>query len=292
MVINELLALGLDMLNKDEFNNPSLEVRLILSQLLNVDKSYIYSYGEREVSKEIENEFLRIIAKRAKGYPIQYILGEKEFMGLDFYLEDGVLIPRPDTEILVEYIIEFINKNYKDKKINILDLGIGSGAISLSIAKYCPKTFVYGVDIGDIPIKIASINKEKLNLSNVEFLQGDLFEPLYNYDMKGKFHIIASNPPYISKEEIEKLQREVRFFEPRLALDGGIDGLDYYRRITKDAKNFLIDGGLLIYEIGYDQGQDVSNILINEGYENINILKDLQGLDRVVMGFYPKGVGR
>lgn len=284
MVINELLTLGLDILKKEEFNNPSLEVRLVLSKLLNVDKSYIYSYGERQISKDIENEFIKIITKRAEGYPIQYILGEKEFMGLDFYLEEGVLIPRPDTEILVEYIIEFINKNYGKEKINILDLGIGSGAISLSIAKYCPHTFVYGVDIGDIPIKVANINKDRFDLSNVEFLQGDLFEPIYKLNLENNLHIIVSNPPYIPKEEIEKLQREVRFFEPKLALDGGIDGLHYYRKITRDAKNFLIDNGLLIYEIGYNQGRDVSNILDNEGYENINILKDLQGLDRVVMG--------
>lgn len=284
MVINELLTFGLKILNKEEFNNPSLEVRLILSKLLNVDKSYIYSYGERDVPKDIEDKFIRMVRKRAEGYPIQYILGEKEFMGLEFYLEDGVLIPRPDTEILVEYVIQFINRNYGEKEINILDLGIGSGAISLSIAKYCPKTHVYGVDIGETPIKVANVNKERFSLSNVEFLQGDLFEPIYNLNMKNKFHIIVSNPPYIPKDEIEELQREVKSFEPRLALDGGNDGLEFYRKITKDARDFLVNNGLLIYEIGYNQGCAVSNILDKEGYINFNILKDLQGLDRVVMG--------
>lgn len=284
MVIDELITLGLNILKKEEFNNPPLEVRLILSKLLCVDKSYIYSHGERKVSKDIENQFVKIIKKRSEGYPIQYILGEKEFMGLDFYIEEGVLIPRADTEILVEHIIDFINRYYNGEKINVLDIGIGSGAISISIAKYCPGTYVYGVDIDEIAIKIANINKNRLDIKNVEFLKGDLFEPIESLNMGNKFQIIVSNPPYISKGEIEQLQRDVKLYEPRLALDGGIDGLNFYRKITKNAKKFLTEKGILIYEIGYNQGEMVSNILDNEGYKDINILKDLQGMDRVVLG--------
>lgn len=284
MVIDELITLGLNILKKEEFNNPPLEVRLILSKLLCVDKSYIYSHGERKVSKDIENQFVKIIKKRSEGYPIQYILGEKEFMGLDFYIEEGVLIPRADTEILVEHIINFINRYYNGEKTNVLDIGIGSGAISLSIAKYCPGTYVYGVDIDEIAIKIANINKNRLDIKNVEFLKGDLFEPIESLNMGNKFQIIVSNPPYIPKGEIEQLQREVKLYEPRLALDGGIDGLNFYRKITKNAKKFLTEKGILIYEIGYNQGEMVSNILDNEGYKDINILKDLQGMDRVVLG--------
>lgn len=284
MVIDELITLGLNILKKEEFNNPPLEVRLILSKLLCVDKSYIYSHGERKVSKDIENQFVKIIKKRSEGYPIQYILGEKEFMGLDFYIEEGVLIPRADTEILVEHIINFINRYYNGEKTNVLDIGIGSGAISLSIAKYCPGTYVYGVDIDEIAIKIANINKNRLDIKNVEFLKGDLFEPIESLNMGNKFQIIVSNPPYIPKGEIEQLQREVKLYEPRLALDGGIDGLNFYRKITKNAKKILTEKGILIYEIGYNQGEMVSNILDNEGYKDINILKDLQGMDRVVLG--------
>ncbi|CAK7048951.1 peptide chain release factor N(5)-glutamine methyltransferase [Tissierella sp.] len=271
-----------NLLRKSE--NSILDSILILCKLLDVDKSYIYTYGDREVSKEVEEKFLYLMEERARGYPIQYILGEREFMGLDFYLEEGVLVPRPDTEILVEYTIDYINKNYGDRNIKVLDLGIGSGAISLSIAHYCKNAFVYGVDISDTAIKVANINKEKLNLFNVNFYKGDLFKALEGLDLDGGFQIIASNPPYIASKEIENLDTTVKDFEPRLALDGGLDGLDFYRKITPESKQFLDDNGLLIYEIGYDQGEDVVEILHSEGFNKVSVLKDLQGLDRVVLG--------
>ncbi len=258
---------------------------LVLCKLLDVDKSYVYTYGERQVSKEVEDEFLQLMRKRAEGYPIQYILGEREFMGLDFYLEEGVLVPRPDTETLVEYIIEYVKRRYENKTIKLLDIGVGSGAISLSIAHYCKDVFVYGIDISDIALKVAKINKQRLNLSNVNFYKGDLFKALEGLNLEGAFEIIASNPPYISKEEIETLDMTVKDFEPRLALDGGEDGLDFYRKITPESKKFLKNNGLLIYEIGYNQGEDVVDILISEGFKEVSVLKDLQGLDRVVFGF-------
>lgn len=282
MVINQLLKVGLEKLSGREFSNPQLEVRLILSKLLNVDKTYIYAFGDREVPEEVADEFLRLVDKRSSGYPFQYLIGEKEFMGLDFYLEEGVLVPRPDTEILVEYVLEHI-KALKTDNIKVLDLGIGSGAISLSIAYSCPQVYVYGVDIDDIPIRVSNINKERFGLKNVELLKGDLFQPLK--EMKISFHIIASNPPYIPKAVIETLQDEVKNFEPRLALDGGEDGLDFYREISQKAKDFLVDKGLLIFEIGHDQGEAVRKIMEKDGYYNIEVKKDLQGLDRIVVGF-------
>lgn len=271
-----------DLLRKSE--NNLLDSILVLSKLLNVDKSYIYTYGDREVSTDVVDKFFQLMEKRSLGYPIQYILGEKEFMGLDFHLEEGVLVPRADTEVLVEYIIEYIEKNYGEKEINVLDIGIGSGAISLSIANYCKNTQVMGIDISRVAIKVANINKESFNLSNVNFYEGDLFQALEGLNMEKAFHIIVSNPPYISKKDIESLDVGVKDFEPRLALDGGQDGLDFYRRITRDSKDFLVDGGLLIYEIGYDQGRSVRDILNKEGFQDISIIKDLQGHDRVVMG--------
>ncbi|MEY8414928.1 peptide chain release factor N(5)-glutamine methyltransferase [Tissierella praeacuta] len=271
-----------DLLRKSKA--PILDSILIMCKLLDVDKSYIYTYGEREVSEEIESKFLQLVERRTEGYPIQYILGEREFMGLDFYLEEGVLIPRPDTEVLVEYIIDYINKRYKNKRIKVLDLGIGSGAISLSIANYCKDVFVYGVDISDTAIKIANINKSKFGLSNVNFYKGDLFEAIESLDLEKEFQIIVSNPPYIASEEIETLDITVKDFEPRSALDGGVDGLDFYRKITPESRKYLKDNGLLIYEIGYNQGEEVRNILIDEGFREVSILKDLQGHTRVVLG--------
>ncbi len=284
MEINKLLEKGVDLIKGREFGNPVLEAILILSNLLNVDKTYIYTHGKDEVSQEVGDKYLKLMDKRASGYPVQYILKEREFMGLDFYIEEGVLVPRPDTEILVEYIIEYIEEEYGEEKINILDLGIGSGAISLSLAYYCGNAKVYGIDIGDIPLKVANINKERFNLNNVNFYKGDLFKAIEGLNLEGQFHIIASNPPYIPREEIDKLQEEVKDFEPRLALDGGKDGLDFYRRITSKSKNYLIKGGLLIYEIGYDQGEAVRDILTKEGFQRVSILKDLQGFDRVIFG--------
>ena len=287
MVIDELLKFGVEMLKDKDFSNPQLESRLFLSKLLEIDISYLYAHGDEEISENIVGEFKDLIGKRACGYPFQYLLKEKEFMGLDFYIEEGVLIPRPDTEILVEYILNYISTNYNEQNIRVLDLGSGSGAISLSIAHYAPNAFVYGVDIDDIPLKVGNINKEKFKLTNVEFLKGNMFEPFYNKD--DRFQIIVSNPPYIPSLDIEKLQIEVRDYEPRLALDGGQDGLEFYRKITKQAKDYLVEDGLLVLEIGYNQGLDVELLLRNNNLCNIEILKDFQGLDRVVLGRCKKG---
>ncbi len=281
MVVSELIAKGMTLIEGKEYSNPRLESILVLSHLLKVDKNYIYIHGDKNVEESIKNEFIYIMEKRASGYPLQYLLNEEEFMGLSFYVQEGVLIPRPDTEVLVEFIIDYIKK----QEINVLDIGIGSGAISLSIAEYCPNTRVYGIDIEEIPIKIANLNKEKLKISNANFYQGDLFGALDTHNIDEKFHIIVSNPPYIKTSDIEELQIEVKDHEPWIALDGGEDGLDFYRKISKDASNYLMDKGMLIYEIGYDQGIQVMDILNKEGFQNISILKDYQGNDRVVYGF-------
>lgn len=284
MVINELIALGINQLKDLEYCNPLIETRIILAEILKVDKSYVYTYGDREVSHHVQEKFIQLVEKRATGFPIAYILNEKEFMGLDFYIEEGVLIPRPDTEILVEYVIDYINRYHSREVIKVLDIGIGSGAISLSVAKNCPNTNVFGIDIGDIPIKVSNINKKRLEILNASFYQGDLFNAIKEEKLKGQFQIIISNPPYIPKADISKLQIDVVNFEPILALDGGIDGLDFYRRITLESREYLVSGGLLIYEIGFDQAEEIKEILEKEGFKNILVLKDLQGHDRVVLG--------
>ncbi|GMG95518.1 peptide chain release factor N(5)-glutamine methyltransferase [Tepidimicrobium xylanilyticum] len=286
MEINRLLQKGIDLIKDRPYTNPSLEATLLLSRLLKVDKIYIYTHGKEKVSEPVVEKFLELIEKRAKGYPIQYIINEKEFMGLDFYVEEGVLIPRSDTEILVDYVLGYIDNKYKNKSINLLDLGFGSGAIALSVAYYRSSVTVYGVDMYDAPIRVAEINKERFKLTNVHLFKGDLFQGIK--DVKEKFHIIASNPPYIPSDDIDKLQDEIKYYEPREALDGGSDGLNFYRRIIPESKKYLTDEGLLIFEIGYDQGQSVRNMLLVEGFVNVNILKDLQGLDRVVLGVFKK----
>jgi len=279
--INQLLRIGVDKIKGRQYGNPVLEATLLLGKLLNVDKVYIYTHGKEEVSEDIVDKFMEMIEKRAKGYPIQYIINGQEFMGLDFYVEEGVLIPRPDTEILVEYLLRYIDDKYGNNRIEVLDIGIGSGAIGISIAYYRKNAIVYGVDTNDIPLKVANINKNRYNLDNVNIIKSNLFE---NIDKDKKFHIIASNPPYIPKKELDTLQTEVKDFEPIAALYGGEDGLDYYRKIIPESKRHLVKEGLLIFEIGFDQSIQVKNMMKDEGFKNIKILKDLQGLDRVVLG--------
>ena len=287
MEINKLLRIGVDKIKGRQYGNSVLEATLLLGKLLNVDKTYVYTHGKEEVPEDIVDRFMKLIEKRANGYPIQYIMKEKEFMGLDFYIEEGVLIPRPDTEILVEYIIKYIEEKYKDRPVEVVDLGTGSGAIGISIAYYRKNAMVYGVDSMDIPLKVAHINKDKYKLDNVKIIRSDLFQ---NMNKEQKFDIIASNPPYIPKGDLESLQAEVKDYEPMTALDGGEDGFDFYRRIIPDSKKHLKDQGLLIFEIGYDQGPKLQKMMEEEGFKNIKILKDLQGLDRVVLGRWHKGV--
>lgn len=281
MEINELIKIGVDRIKGRLYSNPVLEATLLLSKLMKVDKVYIYTHGKEQVPEEIVEEYIKAIEKRSKGYPIQYIIKEKEFMGLDFYIEEGVLIPRPDTEVIVEYILAYIDKNHPNENIKVLDIGIGSGAIGLSVAYYRKNTYVYGVDISPKALKVAEINRDRFKLTNVKLLESDLFEKI---DKDEKFHIIASNPPYIPTETIDRLQEEVKNYEPRIALDGGREGMDFYRRIVPESKEYLNEKGLLILEIGYDQGKQVRDLMLKEGFKDVKILKDLQGLDRAVLG--------
>lgn len=271
----------MELINKKEYSNPYLETILVLSKLLDVDKNYIYVHGDKEIEESIIIEFFDIMKKRVKGYPLQYLLNEVDFMGLTFYLEEGVLIPRPDTEIMVEFIIDNIDE---DEDINILDIGVGCGAIGLSIAKYCPNAKIFGIDIDDTPIRLSNKNKDLLKVENASFYQGDLFEALEKNNIGERFQLIVSNPPYIKTSDIEDLQIEVKDHEPLIALDGGVDGLDFYRKISKRAPYYLLPKGILIYEIGYNQGTQVRDILNSEGFKNISILKDYQGYDRIVYG--------
>ncbi len=282
MVIRELLEIGKRRLNGKAFVDSIKESVFILSKVLDVDKSYIYVYLDKEVAIEQEEKFLEIVNRRSKGEPIAYIFNEKEFMGINLFVEKGVLIPRPETEILVEYIINYIKSEFKDQRVDLLDIGIGSGAISLSLAKKCKNTHILGVDISDIAIKTANKNLDLLGIKNVNFRKSNLFEDI---EQNEKFAIIVSNPPYIKTDVIIDLQDDVKKFEPSEALDGGDDGLSFYRRISRDAKEHLLYNGVLIYEIGYDQGASVKEIMVNEGFKNIEIVKDFQELDRIVVGF-------
>lgn len=286
--IKSLLQEGIEILNEGDFKTPLLDAQLILCYTLNVDKLYIYTHRDDKVSDEAVDKFFEFINRRKEGYPIQYIIGRQEFMGLNFNVAEGVLVPRPDTEILVEKVIEIVNNSFlKDKKrVNIVDIGTGSGAIALSLAYYLKNAFVYSIDISKKALEVAVKNCKKFEVQDrVLFLEGDLFKPLSTLNVENNIDIIVSNPPYIPTDEIEELQIEVSKYEPRIALDGGKDGLDYYREIVKGLSKYLTNHGVVAFEIGYNQGQDVKKFLEDSGlFKKIEIIKDLAGHDRVVVG--------
>ncbi len=258
---------------------PRLDVETLLQKALDVDRLYILLNLERNLNEDEEKLFNKFINERLNNRPIAYIVGNREFMGLDFYVQEGVLIPRPDTEVLVEEVIE-LGKN--KGPINILDIGTGSGAITVSLAKYLDNAKVTSVDISDIALEIGKKNAISNNVDDkITFIKSDLFT---NIDKNMKFDIIVSNPPYIKREVIKTLDKQVKDFEPYNALEGGIDGLDFYRAITTQAKNYLNKDGILAYEVGHDQSEDVGKLMEKDGYTNIYTRKDLQQIDRVVIG--------
>ena len=258
---------------------PRLDVETLLQKALGVDRLYILLNLDKDLSEDEEKTFNKFIEERLNNRPIAYIVGNREFMGLDFYVQEGVLIPRPDTEVLVEEVIEIA----KDKgQIEILDIGAGSGAITVSLAKYLENAKLTSVDISEIALEIAKKNAISNNVEDrINFVKSDLFSSL---NKNQKFDIIVSNPPYIKREVIDTLDKQVKDFEPYNAREGGIDGLDFYRAITTQAKDYLKEGGVLAYEVGHDQSEDVSKLMEMDGYTNIYTRKDLQQIDRVVIG--------
>lgn len=272
MKIKEALIEGRDYLKDLEYTDPIYETRRILSDLLNKDLSYLVSHDEDLLDSKIENKYFEILEKRQKGIPLQYILGEEDFYGRTFKVIEGVLIPRQDTEISVEKILNIIENNQIN---NMLEIGCGTGIVSISVDLES-SVDVTAVDISEKAIENTRINKEKLN-SKIKIINSDLFS-----NINEKFDLIYSNPPYIKSCEIENLQVEVRDYEPRLALDGGEDGLFFYRSIIKSSPEFLNHKGFLVFEIGHDEAEDICN-LMKDKFE-VEVYKDLNNLDRVVVG--------
>lgn len=278
--IGELLIDGNKILKEANIDTYILDVQLLLGKVLGKDKLYLITNKEEEVSKIKEREFYKLINQRKDKMPIKYILKSAEFMGLEFQVEEGVLIPRGDTEILVEETLKFI-KN--ERRYDICDLCCGSGAIGISIAYLKENTNVDLIDYYEIPEKVTKKNIRKHNLdSRTNFIKSDLLkEPI---SMNKKYDILVSNPPYIKDEVIETLMDDVKKYEPHTALSGGEDGLYFYKKIIDDSNKILKDNGVLAFEIGHDQGKEVSDLMVEKGYKNIRVIKDLAGHDRVVIG--------
>lgn len=277
MNIKQLLENETKKLIEKQVTDSKLKARILLSYFLGKDKMYLVINCNEEVDSNIEKQFKEAIEKLGEGYPVEYITCKKEFMGLEFFVNENVLIPQPDTEILVE---EAMNLIKQEQSSHVLDLCTGSGAIAISIASYTENVKLLASDISDKALEVAKKNANKLNMDDkVSFVQSDLFENLE----KDSFDMIVTNPPYIKTKVINTLDKEVKK-EPMLALDGGEDGLDFYKRIIEEAPNYLKQNGYLCMEIGYDQKEEVILLLKNNGgYTNILAKKDLSGNDRVVI---------
>lgn len=256
---------------KDILEKNNNDLIIALTYLLNTNKNLLFLNKEETLDEKIENELKIINDKINEGYPLQYAIGKWNFYGLDLLVDKRALIPRYETEILVDLII---NDNSNNKKI--LDIGTGSGAISLALSKNLKDSKVIGVDISKNAIDLANENKIKLNINNVEFKESDIFS-----NIKEKFDIIVSNPPYINKKDFEKLDNKL-YYEPQNALYGGEDGLYFYKKIIKNAKNFLNKNGKIYLEIGYDQKDSISNLLEEYGYKQIKSYKDFNDFDRII----------
>lgn len=277
MKIKEVLYKAVEELKNNKISEPIVKARILLSYVLDVKKEYLVIHSEDELDREIINKYNAKIIELTKGKPLQYITNNQEFMKMNFYVDENVLIPRADTEILVEEVIYNCSKNV-EKSYDILDLCAGSGAIGVSLGKYVKNSNIVCSDISKKALEIVKKNAEANEVYNVETVHSDMFE-----NIGRKFDIIVSNPPYIRKDIIQNLDKEVQS-EPYIALNGGVDGLDFYRTIVNEAYKYLKVGGGLFLEIGYDQKEDVTKLIKNSGkYKEVYSKTDLYGNDRVVV---------
>ncbi|EGO89027.2 peptide chain release factor N(5)-glutamine methyltransferase [Clostridium botulinum C] len=280
MTIGEALSIAYNTLKVENIDTYILDSQLLMQKVLKKDKLFIILNRNLEISLKDQEEFFKLIKLRKDKMPVKYILGECEFMGLNFNVKEGVLIPRADTEVLVEEVIKEIKENGYN---NVCDVCCGSGAIGISIGKYIKETIIDCYDISDIAIEVTKNNINKFQLNNKVYVyKSDLLDEAKRQNKM--YDVIVSNPPYIKEEVIPTLMKDVKEYEPYIALCGGKDGLYFYNKITKNSVDFLNRGGLLAFEIGYDQGKEVKDILIENRFSNIKVIKDLAGLDRVVMG--------
>ena len=281
MNLLELRRNGRKKLIENNIEDAIIKADILIQFVLNMDKMQLIINQEDEVSKESENIYLTYIEQVISGKPVQYITNEQEFMNLKFYVDENVLIPQPDTEILVEEAIKTIDEIRPEKNIKVLDLCTGSGAIAIAIKKYAEdakkQIEVYASDISEEAIKIAEKNAKR-NDVHINFILSDMFQKMEEKD----FDIILSNPPYIETQTISSLSKEVQY-EPHMALDGGEDGLEFYRVIAENAHEYLNENGSILLEIGYNQKKKVMQIFEEaKKYSNIRCIKDLSDNDRVI----------
>lgn len=272
--LEEAFSEGKLLLTKAKIEEANLDAWYLLEHCFGITRMEYFMNPKRSVTKEQTEAYFAAVQKRSNRIPLSHITGERDFFGYTFYVNENVLIPRQETEVLVEEVLKVCQGK------RVLDLCTGSGCIAITIAKEGQPAKVAAVDISSEALDVAKQNATKLN-ANVSFIYSDLYE-----QVEETYDIIVSNPPYIKTKEIQDLMPEVRLHEPMLALDGMSDGLDFYRRIIKDAKRVLNPNGRIFFEIGYDQGEDVKALLMDGGFSEVKVLKDLTERDRVVCAIY------
>lgn len=281
ITVLEAIKLSTEYLEKKQVESPRTNAEILLADILHCKRLDLYLSFDKPLSENELNLYRESIKQRAMRIPLQYILGYVEFFGLKINVNQNVLIPRPETELLVEKII---NDFKSIKNLRILDIGSGSGNISLSLAKNLENSFVTGIDISDKAIEVAIDNAIKNSVANVEFKLLDIMtEEIFN---QGKFDLIVSNPPYVSKNDYQTLEPELKVHEPRVALTDNADGLTFYNRIITIAKNILKQPGYLYFEIGKDQHEIIYGLMNQQNFNNIKIQKDYSGIERMIYGQY------
>ncbi len=272
MTYSEALRKSTDYLREAGITDAETDARLLLMHVTGKDRTFFLAHGDEELTEREEKHYQLLTEKRGGHVPVQHLTGTMNFMGLDFDVAENVLIPRIDTEYLVEEAMTYVEDGAR-----VLDVCTGSGCILLSLMRFKNDISGVGVDVSDDALELSRKNAEKLGVENVKFIKSDLFR-----NVEGKFDYILSNPPYIRSSEIDGLMDEVRLHEPHLALDGGEDGLDFYRKIAHEAKDYLEPEGRLFFEIGFDEGDALREILSEEGYRDIEVVRDYSGNERVV----------
>ena len=283
MTLQEAYNKGSIMLKEASIDEHDIDAWYLLEYVTGISRSMYYCDPFKELDKDKEDKYFLCIDKRSTHIPLQHITGVQDFYGLTFNVNENVLIPRQDTEVLVEEVLTVINKKLKKDNISVIDMCTGSGCILLSTLHNVSKNIKCegtGADISLKALDVAKSNSESLNIE-AKFVHSDLFE-----NIEGTFDIIVSNPPYIRSDVIPTLSEEVKDHDPVLALDGMEDGLFFYRRIVEESVGYIKNGGWLMFEIGHDQGSDVKNLMENAGYKDVYVKKDLAGLDRIVCGMY------
>ena len=282
----EMFRFGAEALERAGVGEAELDARLLLEAVCHTSRNDLLVHGDREITEEQEQQYREWIALRASRIPLQHITGVQEFMGLEFSVNENVLIPRQDTETLVELVL----KEVRDREARILDLCTGSGCIAISLAALGGFRFVAASDISQEALETARENAGRIlgdggnGSGKIRFQRSDLLD---GFDREERFDVIVSNPPYIPSETIGGLEPEVRDHEPRLALDGAADGLKFYRILADGCREHLIPGGYVYMEIGWDQAEDVKRIFEDHGYKKLTVTKDMAGLDRVVRAVWP-----